>query len=203
MFIVKNPVMRRSLLSYLIFAALATIAIASVPVLLGYKEHLPFSQGFHGLTSDRLAPDFELTDTSGKSVRLSDIKGYRYVFFGFSRCTTVCPSTWAELRRLQAGFDEASAPKIVFISIDSEHDSPAELLRRFSGIGPNFIALTGSTDRIKSITTDYRILIPQSTAEAMHHSGTLYLVRPDGRIALIYLTLPDSKTLLADLKQLK
>lgn len=195
--------MRRSLLSYLTFAALATIAIASVPALLAFKEHLPFSQGFHGLTSDRLAPDFELTDTSGKPARLSDIKGYRYVFFGFSRCTTVCPSTWAELRRLQAGFDEASAPKIVFVSIDSHYDSPAELSKRFAGFGPNFIALTGSADRIRSIAADYRILIPQSTAETIHHSGTLYLVRPDGRIALIYLTSPDSETLLADLKHLK
>ncbi len=172
----------------------------SVPALLAFKQYLPFSQGLHGLSSNREAPDFELTDAQGQTVRFSEIPGYRYLFFGFSTCTTICPSMWRELLLLQQEFDQASAPKIVFISADG---SPAELSKRFQGFGPNFIALTGSKKAVQDIASDYHILIPRELAEGSHHSATLYLVRPDGRIGLIYLTPPNTETLLSDFQRVQ
>jgi protein SCO1/2 len=191
----------RSLFSGLTFAVLAAMAITSVPVLIAYREYFPFSGRLHGLTSDRPAPDFELTDPTGRPLKLSAIKGYRYLFFGFSRCTAVCPATLEKLRRVQANSD--GAPTIIFVSVDPDYDSPEVLSARFRDFGQNFIALTGKADQIQKIAADYRILIPQSTKEPMHHSSTVYLLRPDGRIALIYLECPDSRILLDDLKQIQ
>ena len=131
---------------------------------------------------------FTLTDQTGKRVTEKDFRGrYMLVFFGFTHCPDICPSALqvitAALNKLG---DKAKDVTPVFISLDSERDTPeklAEYLKSFSG---RIVGLTGSKDEVASAAKAYRVyyqIVPDGKTAGEYtidHAAIIYLMSKDG-----------------------
>lgn len=133
-----------------------------------------------GAAAGRLElPDVALVDTAGREVRLrQDVIGTRVVAlqFVFTRCGSVCPAMGAQFARVQALL-QGQPYRLVSISIDPEHDTPARLAEwgaRF-GVGPEWLLLTGAKADIDRLQKAGGVF----AAEAASHTPTLILL--DGR----------------------
>lgn len=132
---------------------------------------------------------FLLIDQRGKSVSAADFHGsWLVVYFGFTQCPDVCPATLALLAAaLRVLGPSAVRPKIVFITIDPQHDTPQALAAYLRNFGPDFIGLTGSSAQIASAAQSFGAYSAPSAdgasaATALAHSSTLYVVDPHGRL---------------------
>ena len=131
---------------------------------------------------------FSLVDQSGKRVTDKDFRGrYSLVFFGFTNCPDVCPSA---LQVMAAALDKLG-PKgqevtPVFITVDPERDSPAQLTTYLKSFHPRLVGLTGTPAEIEAVTKAYRVYVkkvadPKSSAGySFDHSAIIYLMGPDG-----------------------
>jgi protein SCO1 len=130
---------------------------------------------------------FRLTDQDGKPLTDQDLKGRPFlVFFGFTHCPDVCPTTLFEvsevLRRLGPDADRVRA---LFITIDPERDTPDKLKDYLSSFDPHLIGLTGDPEAIAVTTKAYRVYtkkVPlEGGAYTMDHTTIVYLMDKEGR----------------------
>src|SRR5213593_3400948 len=102
---------------------------------------------------------FKLIDQNGQMVTDQDLKGRPFlVFFGFTHCPDVCPTTLFEvsevLRRLGPDADKVNA---LFVTVDPERDTPAALKDYLASFDPHLRGLTGDADAIAGILKGYRV----------------------------------------------
>ncbi|KTF69694.1 SCO family protein [Sphingomonas sp. HT-1] len=142
------------------------------------------------LAGARIGGPFTLTDQNGKRVQDADFAGkYRIVYFGYTYCPDVCPT---DLAKIGAAFRalEKQAPrtaaKIVplFISVDPERDTPAQLKQYVGNFHPRLIGLTGTPQQVAQVAKAYAIAYmkqPTPSGYLMGHSEVAYLMGPDGK----------------------
>lgn len=142
-----------------------------------------------GLT---LGGPFTLVDEAGGPVTERDFAGgWMLVYFGYTYCPDVCPT---ELGTMASALD-ALAPEVaaqvvpIFITIDPERDTPAQLADYVSRFHPRLRGFTGTADQIGEAARRYRVYYAKARrADAgdylMDHSSFIYLVGPDGRVRL-------------------
>ena len=129
---------------------------------------------------------FELTAHDGRRLSSRDLAGKPFaVFFGFTRCPDICPTTLLDLSRVIAGLGQAaSGMRFLFVSVDPEHDTP-ELLRLYlSSFDPHLTGLTGTPAEIAAVAKAYRAYyekVPTSDGYTMNHTAVIYLMGADGR----------------------
>lgn len=130
---------------------------------------------------------FTLTGTDGKAFSSAQLAGKPYaLFFGFTHCPDVCPTTLARLARLRTALgkrDDSFA--IVFVTVDPERDTP-EAMARYAGLfGTPIIALTGSAaaiDRVKKQFGVYSAKVAQAGADySVDHTSTVFLIDRNGK----------------------
>lgn len=124
---------------------------------------------------------FSLTDTNGKTVHDSDFRGKQMlVFFGFTRCPEICPTTMATITSaMQMLGDKADRIVPVFISIDPGHDTPEQMRDYLSNFDKRIVGLTGSEDQVKDAAAVYKAYYAQE-GEMMNHSTLLYWMDEKG-----------------------
>jgi protein SCO1/2 len=150
------------------------------------------------LAGAALGGPFALIDQNGKPVSDRDFAGrYRAVYFGYSFCPDVCPTTLQALMQGYRGFaasDPADARKLVpiFVTIDPDRDTPAVLRQYVSAFGPELRGLTGTPSAIAAAAKEYGVYYRKEPAPKggsgylMDHSSQAILFGPDGQpIALI------------------
>lgn len=186
-----------------LFALLAGLALTGPALLLAVRPWLPFFRATTGLRTRRSVEDFVLTGTRKEAVRFSDYSDrYRFVFFGFTRCQTVCPRTLRVLRQLV----ETSRihVSVFFISADPEYDTPERLRQFFSHEPDGFVALTGSRSEIGRVATSIGAQLATLPGPVLEHSSAIWVIDPRGEMVLYYAKAPaDAQTLLADLDVLE
>jgi protein SCO1 len=132
------------------------------------------------ITGAELGRDFQLVDHNGQPRRLADFRGkVLVVFFGFTHCPDVCPTTLAELARArkQLGADAARV-QVVMVTVDPERDSPDVLKQYVTALDPSFLGLTGSPQAIADTAREFKVFYqksPGATADSYsvdHSSGT-------------------------------
>jgi len=150
-------------------------------------------QSFKGvdITGADYAKDFELVDTDGKLRHMADFKGkVTVVFFGFTQCPDVCPTTMLELaaarKALGADGDRVQG---VFITIDPERDTPQVLKAYVDNFGADFVALRGDLEQTKAVAKHFRVFyakVPGKTegSYTMDHTAGSYIFDAGGRIRL-------------------
>lgn len=153
--------------------------------------------------------DFRLTDPAGKERSLSEFRGKVVaVFFGFTHCPDVCPTTLADMREVMTKLGtDADKLQVLFISVDPRRDTPEVLGRYVPSFHPRFLGLTGSPEAIIKVTRDFKIFVreqPGKTPESYtvdHTAGTL-VFDGQGRLRLFmnYGATPQDMT--ADFKRL-
>ena len=130
---------------------------------------------------------FELVDQDGRTITDRDMKGRPFlVFFGFTNCPDVCPTTLFEVSEvLRALGPDADKVNALFVTVDPERDTPAQLKDYISSFDPHLRALTGDPAAIAAITRAYRVYakkVPQENGEyTMDHTAIVYLLDKEGR----------------------
>jgi protein SCO1/2 len=135
----------------------------------------------------RQAPDFSLQGTNGQALKLSQYRGKVVLLaFGYSHCLSVCPvtlHTFAQtLRQMGAA---AAAVQIVYVTVDPQRDTPANLKAFVGGFDPRIIGGTGTEQQLAQVRKDYGVSatrIPDGNSYMYDHSSSIYLIDRAGRI---------------------
>ena len=139
----------------------------------------------------RPIPEFRLTRSDGSALGPEQLRGrWILVFIGFSHCPDVCPTTLTTLAKAQEAWEalpESRRPRLLFVSIDPERDSPKSLGEYAHYFHPATIAATANEpalgEFVKSLGLVY-MKVPQKNGDYdMDHSATLVLLDPQGRQA--------------------
>jgi protein SCO1 len=147
---------------------LLPMVLAIVAVLAGTGAYaawmaIPPRPAFHGTTYEPVAPaaGFRLTDTQGRAVTLSTYRGHpALLFFGYTSCTDFCPLTLDRLSRAVRELgDDAEGARIVFVTVDPTHDTPAVLDRYVARFGPAVTALTGDSAALAAAWQGYSVYV--------------------------------------------
>jgi len=148
-----------------------------------------------------LGGPFTLTGADGKPFSSSALAGKPYViFFGFTHCPDVCPTTLSRLVNLRRQLGSADRPAILFVTVDPERDGPAEVGKYADLFGAPIIGLTGSATQIEQVKKQFGIFsqkVPDgSGGYSVDHSATALLFDADGKfVATIAPEEPDSAAL--------
>lgn len=132
---------------------------------------------------------FRLASSNGGVVDSKDLLGRPYgVFFGFTHCPEVCPTTLYEMTKtLAAVGDEARDFRLFFITVDPERDTALMLKDYLSNFDPRMEALVPTPDELSKVAKEFRAIyekVPASDGEyTMNHTATIYLMNARGQFA--------------------
>ncbi|MFZ6648789.1 SCO family protein [Undibacterium sp. TJN25] len=161
------------------------------------------------LTGLDYAKDFALTDHTGKPRTLADFKGKAVVmFFGYTQCPDVCPTTMAEMANVmkQLGPD-ADKVQVLFVTIDPERDTQALLANYVPAFDPRFLGLYGDKAATEKVAKEFKVFyqkVPGKTQDSytMDHTAGSYVFDPQGRIRLFLRNEQGAEPIVHDLKLL-
>jgi protein SCO1/2 len=132
-----------------------------------------------------------LPDQNGKIRTMADFKGkFTVVFFGYTQCPDVCPTTMAELAQVKKSLGkDGDRVQGVFITIDPERDTPELLKAYVTNFDPKFLALRGSLDETKAAAASFKAFfakVPGKEAGSytMDHTAGIYVFDTNGRVRL-------------------
>lgn len=130
-----------------------------------------------------VAPDFELRRANGSSFRLSEMRGkIMMLFFGYTSCPDVCPTTLAELKlALEKLGDQANQVQVLFVTVDPQRDTPERVQEYVDHFNPSFIGLSGPEAELAKVWNDYGVF--REIVEGKSAAG--YLVDHTARVTLI------------------
>lgn len=156
----------------------------------------------------RTPPDVPMESTRGGEMRLSDLRGkYVVLFFGYTHCPDVCPTTMLKLRNMMAQLspEEAAQVQVVFVSVDPEHDTIERLRGYVESYNPSFIGLRGTPDALAQLATPLGIYYAdQSQGETVlfDHTASVLLIDPDGNLKVLWAPTLTADEMASDLKAL-
>ncbi|MCW8398682.1 SCO family protein [Legionella sp. PATHC038] len=197
------------------FTVVVLLALAGLFSGIFVGQHFHFKKKidvttFHGtyLENPRPVNRFQLTGIDEKPFDNKSLKGkWTLMFFGFTNCGYVCPTTMAELTKMYHILEDKGVknlPRIVMISIDPERDSSEKLRGYVTSFHPNFYGARGDEESIKSMTREMGIAyakvvekgVDDATNYDIQHSGALMLFNPQGELNAFFTT-PHHADLLA------
>ena len=149
----------------------------------------PRLEGTLAYPTPRVLPDFQLARSDGKPLTLADWKGrWTVVFFGYTHCPDVCPTTLAAFKQAWALLGQAGMQDKVrfdFISVDPERDTPALLGRYVGFFSKDFVAATGSDEELTRITHALGLVYMREKSDdgnyTVDHSASAVVIDPQGR----------------------
>jgi protein SCO1 len=150
---------------------------------------------------------FKLIDQNGKTVSDQDLKGHPFlVFFGFTHCPDVCPTTLFDVSEiLRALGPDAARTRALFITVDPERDTPAVMKDYLSSFDPHLSGLTGDPADIAAVAKAYRVYYKKVPSEGgnytMDHTAIVYLMDKDGRFVSPFSLKGPTEAAAADLRR--
>ena len=150
---------------------------------------------------------FQLVDQNSKPITDHDLKGRPFlVFFGFTHCPDVCPTTLFEVSEIfRALGPDAKDLRALFVTVDPERDTPAKLKDYLSSFDPRLRALTGDEAAITAMTKAYRVYFKKIPLEGkdytMDHTALVYLMDKQGRFVAPFSLKRPPEQAAADLKK--
>jgi protein SCO1/2 len=135
--------------------------------------------------------DFALTDHNGKPRRLADFKGRAVLmFFGYTQCPDVCPSTMGSMRELMAKLGpDAERVQVLFVTVDPERDTPQLLAQYVPVFHSSFLGLYGDAAATAATAGEFKIFYRKQPGKTpstytVDHTAGIYLFDPRGRLRL-------------------
>jgi protein SCO1/2 len=144
------------------------------------------------ITGSGIAKDgFTLTDHTGVTRTLADYRGKAVlIFFGFTHCPDVCPTTLVEAAEaIKLLGPKGDRLQVLFVTVDPERDTPESLARYVPAFHPSFVGLWGDPDTIARTAKDFKVFY-QKTQESssgsysIDHTAASYLFDTEGRVRL-------------------
>ena len=155
------------------------------------------------------APDFQLKNAVNDTVSLEDYKGkIVLLFFGYTYCPDVCPTTLAELKlAMDLLGEDASQVQVIFISVDPGRDTSEKMQKFVERFYPTFIGLSGSTEELTPIWDHYDVYreLVEGTSPTnyiINHTARVVLVDQAGNMRLSYGFQTPSKNIASDIQSL-
>lgn len=161
------------------------------------------------VTGADYARDLPLTDQHGQRRSLKDFAGkVVVVFFGFTQCPDVCPTSMSELAEVKRTLGaDGERLQGIFVTVDPERDT-AEVLKAYMGsFDPSFIALRGTPEELAAVAKDFKIYYKRvegstPTSYTMDHSAGNYVYDTGGRLRLYHRYGSGAQALAADVRAL-
>lgn len=140
------------------------------------------------------ASDFVLTRADGTSFQLSEMRGkVVLLFFGYTSCPDVCPTTLAELNQTMGKLDENDADRVqvVFVTVDPGRDTPERAQEYVNHFNPGFIGLSGTEEELTTVWGDYGVFreIVEGTSALgylVNHTARVTLIDTDGNLRISF-----------------
>ena len=188
--------------------ATCAISISAAAVLSACSQNKTEFRGVD-ITGADYARDFSLTDHNGQLRSLKDFQGKAVVvFFGFTQCPDVCPTSLQELAQVkQALGADGDRLQGIFVTVDPERDT-LDLLKAYMGnFDPSFLALRPTPEQLPALAKDYKIYykkVDGSTPSSytMDHSAGSYIYDPQGRLRVYHRYGSGTEALTADVRAL-
>ncbi|MEE4635301.1 SCO family protein [Pseudomonas alliivorans] len=140
------------------------------------------------LPQSRSLPSLSMSDQNGAPVAVDELKGkWTLVFFGYTYCPDICPTTLAQLRDIRTKLPQEAVDnmRVVLVSVDPDRDTSQQLKQYLGYFDPRYIGLTAPVADIQKLASALSIpFIPADTSKpgyTVDHSGNLALIGPDGR----------------------
>lgn len=188
--------------------ALAMLAVSVSLAACGDKKP---AQSFNSvdITGAAFARDFALTDHTGKPRTMADYRGkVVFMFFGFTQCPDVCPTTMARMAAVMKELGpKADQVQVLFVTVDPERDTQPLLAQYAPTFDPRFVALRGTPEQTAAVAKEFKIFYskaPGSTPDnyTIDHTAASYLFDKGGKVRLM---VPHAKTqaeIVHDIQQL-
>jgi protein SCO1/2 len=148
---------------------------------------------FHNtdITGSDCCKDFRLTDHHAKTRTLEDFRGKAVViFFGYTQCPDVCPTTMAELKAaMQELGPDAQRVQVLFVTLDPERDTRELLANYVPAFDPSFLGLYGDLETTAKTAKEFRVFYqkkpgPTPSSYTLDHTAGSYVFDPQGRVRL-------------------
>jgi protein SCO1/2 len=195
---------RRSIL----LAATLALALSGCDKLGLGKPPAPQFKGAD-ITGVDYAKTLALPDVNGQPRTLGDFKGkVTVVFFGYTQCPDVCPTTMAELAQVKKALGpDGDKLQAVFVTIDPERDTPEILKSYMASFDPSFVALRGTVEQTKATAKEFKIFfekVPGKTegSYTMDHSAGAFVLDTKGNVRLFERYGAGAEGLTSDIKTL-
>jgi protein SCO1 len=150
---------------------------------------------------------FKLTDQNGQAVSEQDFKGHPFlVFFGFTHCPDVCPTTLFEVSEILRSLGpDADRTRALFITVDPERDTAAVMKDYLSSFDPHLSGLTGDPAAVAAVAKAYRVYYKKVPLDqggyTMDHTAIVYLMDKDGRFVAPFNLKRPAEAAAADLRR--
>jgi protein SCO1 len=197
-----DPVMR---------AARSACRVALLVAVLALAACAPGGPKFEStdITGAGFGREFALTDPTGKTRTLDDFRGKAVVvFFGYTQCPDVCPTSLATLaearRKLGADGERVQG---IFITVDPERDTPALLAQYVPAFDPSFVGLYGDAAATERVAKEFKVIYRKSPGKTpdsytVDHSAGMYVFDPLGRLRLFVSHGQSADVLAHDLREI-
>jgi protein SCO1/2 len=143
------------------------------------------------ITGADYGKDFALTDQAGKTRTLADFRGKVVVlFFGYTRCPDVCPTTLAELKMVKERLgQDGERMQVLFVTLDPERDTQELLAKYVPAFDPTFVGLRGDPAATARVAREFKVFyqkVPGSDPAnySVDHTAGSYVFDPQGRLRL-------------------
>lgn len=173
-----RPRPARTLLLVAGVAAALTLSGLGLGLLLQEKPGAPAPVAIGG--------PFVLESGDGQKVSDADLRGAPFlVFFGYTHCPDVCPTTLAQISEILRALGPDAKIKVAFVTVDPERDTP-QLMRDYaSSFDPRIIGLSGDRAAVEKVLAEYRVYARKAPGKdgeyTMDHSALIYLMDRDGK----------------------
>ncbi|MGA8050304.1 MAG: SCO family protein [Burkholderiales bacterium] len=160
---------------------------------------------------DGLMPtlEFGMSDDTGRAVTAQDYRGKTVLlYFGYTSCPDLCPTTLARLAQALKGTRNHGADTVVlFVSVDPKRDSVSRLHRYVHAFGPRFVGLRGTPEELEALTKRYRVTYSYAEPDKegdyeVTHSTGVFVFDRNGRSRLLVLPHHADEAITADLDRL-
>lgn len=200
--------MRRPTLNLVLIFGLLAALLAGV----GLSHWMNPSRSLEGaglvLETSRSIPDFALLTQHGAPYTPASVKGrWQLLFFGFTHCPDICPSTLAKMRQLRADLPPEQRGQIdfVMVSVDPERDTAAVLKPYLAHFDPTFVGVTGELAAIEAFAASLGIAfikVTEGDSYTMDHSTAMVLLTPQSQVKAYFSAPHELPAMQATLSQL-
>ncbi|TGN41730.1 SCO family protein [Marinobacter confluentis] len=188
------------------------VLAASLAALLSLSGCSSDQENWNAKDISGLMPElaYQLTDTSGDMVTAEDSAGnIRLMFFGFTSCPDICPTTLQKLAQAVQKLPEDAQEdmQIIFVSVDPNRDTPERIKSYVDFFSDGIIGLTGEEENLRELSKRYRTTFGYEEPDdkgnyAVSHSGAVYVFDRNGKARLLVRPEQSMDALIADLTAL-
>ena len=202
-----------------IIILLAIVVVSFLAIYFGVIKNQQKSNSAHAITINgvylippKAITDFHLTDNHGKPFTKESLKGHwTLLFFGFTNCGMVCPTTMAALNKsyllLEKEIPSEKMPQVVMISVDPNRDTVERMNEYVTSFNPHFAGARAEMPEVDVLKKQLHIVAEKMEAEnkksdqyTINHSAEVILINPDAE-AQAFLSFPiEPETMLKDYK---